>query len=299
LLDARAFFEAQRWPHGVTCPFCNKRETVSPLRGESMGPGWYFCNSCNRQKFTVRTGSVMERSHIPLAKWALGFRLMAASKKGMSAKQIERMLGITYRAAWFMCHRIREAMRDDKADPIGGEGKIIEAHETFVGGKAKNVHKGKPIPKKAPVVALVERSGKLRARHVVDVTAKSLRKVLDTRANKKSELHTDEAAVYLWLGREFAKHRTVNHSAKEYVSKDGQVYVNTAESFFAIFKRGIYGTFHALSEKHLHRYTTEFEFRWNHRAALEIDDEARTSAAIKGAAGKRLTYRPSDSAQDA
>ena len=252
--------------------------------------GLYQCNSC-REQFSVTVGTVFERSKIPLHKWVLATHLMAASKKGMSSKQFQRMLGVSYKTAWFMTMRIREAMRDGKAGPIGGEGKIVESDETFVGGKAKNVHKGKPIPKKKPGVALVERGGKMRARHVADVTAKSLRKVLNTQASQKSELHTDDAAVYLWLGREFAKHRTVNHSAKEYVSKDGQAHVNTAESFFAIFKRGVYGTFHAISEQHLQRYATEFEFRWNHRAALEIDDFTRADAILKGAKGKRLTYR--------
>lgn len=290
---AREFFERERWPDGVVCPFCDKREGVSRLNGKSMGSGWYYCNSCDQKKFTVRTGSVMERSHIPLAKWALGFRLMAASKKGVSAKQLERMLGVTYRAAWFMAHRIREAMSiDPKSGPIGGEGKIIESDETFVGGKKRNVHRGKPEPKKHAVHALVERGGQMRVKHVADVTAKTLRHSLVTMASRKSELHTDDAIAYYWLGREFAKHKTVNHSQDEYF-KDGAG-VQSAEAFFAILKRGVYGTFHSVSEAHLQRYCNEFAFRWNTRSSLGVEDAERASLAIKGAAGKRLTYRRSD-----
>jgi transposase-like protein len=292
---ARSFFEKERWPHGVVCPFCEKQEGVSSLNGKSMGAGWYYCNSCDQKKFTVRTGTVMERSHIPLAKWALGFRLMAASKKGVSSKQLQRMLGITYKAAWFMSHRIREAMSiDASAGPIGGEGKVIEADETFVGGKKKNVHKGKPEPKKHAVHALVERGGEMRVKHVADVTAKTLRHNLVTMASRKSELHTDESLTYYWMGKEFAKHKTVNHSQDEYF-KDGAG-VQSAEAFFAILKRGVYGTFHSVSEAHLQKYCNEFAFRWNTRSSLGIEDDERASLAVKGAVGKRLTYRPANKA---
>jgi transposase-like protein len=293
---ARAYFEKERWSDGVNCPFCGSLTDVAPLGGESMGPGWYFCSTC-RDKFTVRVGSVMERSHIPLHKWALAFRLMAASKKGMSAKQLERMLDMSYRTAWFMAHRIRKAMSpSENAGPIGGKGKVIESDETFVGGKKKNVHKGKPEPKKHAVHASVERGGKMRAKHVADVSAMTLRHNLVTMASRKSELHTDEALAYDHIGKEFARHRTVNHSRDEYF-KDGAG-VQSAESFFAILKRGVYGTFHTISEKHLHRYVDEFAFRWNTRSALGIEDEERASRAVKGAEGKRLTYRRPDQAKD-
>lgn len=193
---ARKFLEKERWPNGPVCPFCGGLDDVRPLGGKSMGPGWYFCNACDRQKFTVRTGSIMERSHVPLAKWAMAFRLFAASKKGISAKQLERMLGVSYRTAWFIGHRIREAMRDDAPTTLGGEGKVIESDETFVGGKKKNVHRGRPEPKKHAVHALVERGGEMRAKHVADVTAKTLRQNLVTMASRKSELHTDDALTY-------------------------------------------------------------------------------------------------------
>jgi transposase-like protein len=294
---ARVHLETQLWPDGPVCPHCGSYEAKA-LAGKAHRKGLYQCNGC-REQFSVTVGTVFERSKIGLHKWVLATHLMSASKKGMSAKQIERMLGVTYKTAWFMMHRIREAMSPDpvsKTGPIGGEGKIIESDETFVGGKKKNVHNGKPEPKKHPVVALVERGGQVRAKHVADVTAKTVRQVLVTNASRKSELHTDDALIYYWLGREFAKHRSVNHSAGEYVSKDDGAHSNTAESFFAILKRGIMGSFHSVSETHLQRYVDEFAFRWNHRASLDIDDFARANAILKGATGKRLTYRRPDQA---
>ena len=292
---ARQFLENERWPDGVLCPFCNSRENVARLNGKSMGPGWYYCNSCNQRKFTVRSGSIMERSHVPLAKWALAFRLMAASKKGMSAKQLQRMLCVTYRTAWFMNHRIREAMGlSTTAGPIGGEGKVVESDETFVGGKKKNVHRGKPEPKKHAVHALVERGGQMRASHVPDVSAKTLRKAIAKHVDKKSTMNTDDALAYYHMSKEFAAHGVVNHSKDEYVSKDGQTHIQSAESFFAILKRGVMGSFHSVSEQHLGRYVDEFAFRWNTRSALGIEDVERASLLVKAGVGKRLTYRRPD-----
>jgi transposase-like protein len=289
---ARAFFEKQRWPNGPVCPFCDQQDAVQRLGGAAGASGKIFCKAC-RKKFFVSVGTVMESSHLPLTKWLMAFRLMASSKKGVSAHQVHRMLGITYKTAWFLCHRVREAMgiAPEQADPLGGEGKIVESDETFVGGKAKNVHRGMPVPKKQPVVALIERGGKMRARHVADVTAKTLRKTMKELASTKSELHTDDSLASYWIGPEFAKHRAVNHSKGEYVSKDGAAHINTAESFFAILKRQVYGTHHAISEAHLQRYVTEAEFKWNNRSSVGVEDEARANAAIKGAEGKRLTYR--------
>lgn len=298
---ARAYFEEERWPNGVICPFCNQKAGVRKLGGASLGPGWYFCNQCDQKKFTVRTGSIMERSHIPLAKWAMGFRLMASSKKGVSAKQIERMLGIQYKSAWFMMHRIREAMAPapvKDTGPLGGAGKVVQSDETFVGGKKKNVHKGKPEPKKRPVLALVENGGQMRAKHIPNVTSKTVKEVLRTNVSRKSELHTDDSLVYHWLGREFAKHRSVNHSQDEYVGPDGET-VNTAEAFFALLKRGLMGSFHSVSEQHLQRYVDEFVFRWNTRQALEINDTQRAAFMVKAGVGKRLTYRRLDQTEDA
>ena len=306
---ARAWLESERWPDGPVCPHCGglhagkierKVETPKPpKRGKKYRPqreGLYYCGACESQ-FTVTVKTVMERSHIPLNKWVFAFRLMAASKKGMSAKQIERMLGVSYRTAWFLMHRIREAMSPaaaTKSGPLGGSGKIVESDETFVGGKAKNVKKGKPVPKKYPVVALVERDGEMRVKHVADVTARTVRQVLVTQVSRKSELHTDDSLVYYWLGREFSKHRSVNHSAEEYVGKHGQ-HVNTAESYFALLKRGIMGSFHSVSEAHLQRYADEFAFRWNYR---KVDDTERTVALVKASGGKRLTYRRPNQAEN-
>lgn len=285
---ARAFLEQERWPDGPVCPYCHGHKNVVRLGGQAASKGQVLCRPC-RKKFTVTVGTVMERSHIPLTKWLMAFRLMAASKKGISAHQMHRMMGITYKTAWFMNHRIREAMGLPKSSgPIGGEGKTVESDETFVGGKAKNVKRGKPTPKKHPVVALIERDGEMRAKHVADVTAKTVREVLVTQVSRKSELHTDDSLVYYWLGREFAKHRKVNHSKDEYVGKDGE-HCNTCESYFALLKRGIMGSFHSVSEAHLQRYADEFAFRWNYR---KVDDEARANAIIKAVGGKRLTYRP-------
>ena len=249
---AVAHLEASRWSDGVVCPLCNSAK-VHRMGGKTQA-GMFQCNGC-REKFTARTGTVMERSHIPIHKWLLAMHIMAASKKGVSAKQIERTLGVSYKTAWVLMHRIREAMTAatvKDAGPLGGKGKVVESDETYVGGKAKNVKNGKPVPPKRPVVALVERGGQLRAKHVADVTAKTVRDVLVTQVSRKSELNTDDSLVYYWVGREFAKHRSVNHSKDEYVGKHGET-VNTAESFFSLLKRGIMGSFHSVSEQHLQR----------------------------------------------
>jgi transposase-like protein len=289
---AREFLESERWPDGPVCPFCGGLDDVRALHGESMGAGWYYCNACDQQKFTVRTGSIMERSHVPLAKWAMAFRLFAASKKGVSAKQLQRMLGVSYKTAWFIGHRIREACTPTAgAPPLGGAGKVLESDETFVGGKKKNVHKGKPEPKKKPVHALVERGGRVSAKHIADVTAATLRDTLEKAADRKSALHTDDSLANLSIGKDFAEHRSVAHTLGEYVSKDGKAHTQTVESFFAILKRGVMGSFHSVSEQHLDRYVQEFAFRWNTRSSLGIEDAERASLMVKAASGKRLTYR--------
>jgi transposase-like protein len=290
---ARLIFEAIQWPDGATCPHCGLIETVAPLGGKSMGPGWYWCSQC-REKFTVRVGSVMERSHIPMHKWLLAFRLMNASKKGMSAHQLHRMLGVAYRSAWFMAHRIRLAQDDKAPTPLGGEGKFVEADETYVGGKARN-RKGK-TPKKEAVFSLVERGGKVRSFHVANVTATTLRPIIVTVASRKSHFRTDESGVYWAVGEEYKTHQTVNHSVEEYVR--GDAHTNTIEGYFSILKRGIIGTYHHISEAHLHRYLAEFDFRYSHRVKLGFDDGERARLAIRGAAGKRLTYRQPDQRAD-
>ncbi|MCH7540339.1 MAG: IS1595 family transposase [Proteobacteria bacterium] len=284
---ARKHLEASRWPNGPYCPHCGTTN-VHRMAGKTQS-GMFLCREC-RSKFTVRVGTIFERSHIPLRKWLLGFRLMAASKKGMSAHQLHRSLGITYKSAWFMAHRIREAMTNPNASPIGGENKVVEVDETFIGGKAKNRAYRKTPPKKQAVMTLVERDGEARSFHVANVSAKALRPAIVKTASRKSYLMTDESRSYVRVGREFAGHGTVVHSANEYV-RGGFWHVNTAESYFSILKRGVFGTFHNVSEAHLHRYLAEFDFRFNTR---KIDDATRTALAIKGAEGKRLTYRQPD-----
>lgn len=292
---ARAYFEAQRWPDGPVCTHCGEAHDVRRMEGAAHRAGLLQCNSCSGQ-FSVTLGTVMESSHVPLTKWALAFHKMAASKKGISAKQMQRELALgSYRTAWFMCHRIREAMGlDEKAGPIGGRGKTVESDETFVGGKKKNVHNGKPEPKKHAVHALVERGGKVRATHVPDVSAKTLRATIAKHVANGTTMNTDDALAYYWMSKEFANHGVVNHSRDEYVSKDGKTHIQSAEAFFAILKRGVMGSFHSVSEQHLHRYVDEFAFRWNARSALGIEDAERAALMVKGAEGKRLTYRNPD-----
>jgi transposase-like protein len=284
--------EASRWPNGeVHCPHCGSL-SVHRMAGKTQA-GMFLCNDC-RDKFTCRTGTVMERSHIPLHKWLLAIHLMTTSKKGISAHQLFRNLGFgSYRTAWFLAHRIREAMTDDVATsgPLGGAGKTVEVDETVVGGKKPNRAYGEPAPKKI-VLALIERDGRARSFHVANVTAKKLRPIVMRNVSRKSTLHTDEAAYYVRMGREFAEHKAVDHSRLEYAYKyDGRtVSTNTAENYFSILKRGIYGVYHSVSEAHLSRYLAEFDFRYSNRSALGIEDAERAAKALKGIEGKRLTY---------
>ncbi len=294
---ARAHMESIRWPHGPFCPHCGAVEGITRLAGESHRAGLHQCNAC-RGHFTVTNGSVMESSHIPLPKWVLAFHLMAASKKGVSAKQIERMLGISYKTAWFMMHRIREAMSEPNAAPVGGEGKVIEADEAYHGRKETPVpsaqREGRPYLKrklkdqKRPILALVERGGEARVKHVNHVTGATVRDFLVKNADRKSRLHTDESNLYPRIGAEFATHETVNHSAHEYAR--GDVTTNSVEGFFGVFKRGMVGVYQHCGEQHFQRYLDEFTFRYNNRSKLGIEDTERAILAIKGAEGKRLMY---------
>jgi transposase-like protein len=290
---ARKHLETLRWPDRAYCPHCGEAENVHLLEGKSTRPGLYQCNSC-LQAFTVTVGTVMERSHIPLQKWVLAFHLMNASKKGMSAYQMHRMLGVTYKSAWFMCHRIREAMRDANPSAMGGEGKSVQADETYYGNskRAKSYRKGHRYKNK--VVALVEPNGRARAFKVEKANMSTVRKILVTNVRRTSELHTDESPIYKEVGREFAAHKTVEHGWNQqgyYVGADGQT-TNNVENFFGVFKRGMKGVYHFCGEQHLQRYLDEFSFRYSNRAGLGVDDLERAALAIKGATGKRLTYRP-------
>ncbi|MFY9656897.1 MAG: IS1595 family transposase [Methylocystis sp.] len=288
---AREWIEASRWPNGeVSCPHCGSIK-VRRMGGKTQA-GMFLCNDC-RDKFTCRTGTVMERSHVPLHKWLLAIHLMASSKKGISAHQLMRNLGLgSYRTAWFLAMRIREAMGlgpETGEGPLGGANKVVEADESYVGGKAKNRAFREPAPKKA-VVTLVERDGRARSFHVANVTGKSVRAVLDKHASKESTLMTDDSTIYPKIGEKFANHHSVNHSADEYVRLGGYVHTNTVEGYYSILKRGITGVYHSVSEAHLHLYLAEFDFRYSNRSKLGIEDAERAAKALKGAEGKRLMY---------
>ena len=334
--EAFAHLESIVWPDGKpVCPHCGvidnagKLENVVPRRkvkdaegnhkvdenGELMWKysperhGLYKCREkvCRKQ-FTVRVGTVFESSHVPLHKWLQAAYLMMSSKKGISSKQLERILEVTYKTAWFMSHRLREAMTRGSMPPMGGEGSVIEADETYIGSKlttaqrrgpAKYVrtvdNKLKRLPKggfghKHTVVSLVERGGKVRSFHVKSATTATVSKLLMENADRKSRLMTDEAKFYKNVGAKFESYETVKHKHKEYVR--GDVYTNTIEGYFSVFKRGMKGVYQHCNEKHLHRYLAEFDFRYNNRERLGVNDMERTEAALAGIVGKRLTYHP-------
>ena len=290
---AREALEAERWPDGPVCPHCGGVDKIGAVEGKSHRPGLYYCGDCKGQ-FTVTVGTIFERSKVPLNKWWLAAHLMGSSKKGFSAHQLHRSIGVTYKTAWFMFHRLREAMRELNPEPMGGEGKIIEADETYVGGAERNKHKSKRLHAgrggvgKEPVFSLVERGARVRSMHVASVTSKTLREVLVSQVHRSSRLMTDESSVYLGPGHEFASHETVGHKAEEYVR--GEAHTQTIEGYFSILKRGIFGTYHHVSPQHLKRYRGEFDFRYNERQALGVNDAQRTKKIMKGAEGKRLTY---------
>ncbi len=303
---AREHLEALHWSNGPFCPHCGsfnaKRLPAQKGRKTKAHPegvirkGVVQCNDC-RQQYTVTVGTVFESSKVPLNKWLLANHMLCASKKGISGHQMARMLGVTYKTAWFMMHRIREAMKDTDTTPIGGYGKTIEADETYIGGKVTNRHQHvrkarggnrvSPFKDKQPVVSLVERDGKVRSFHVANVTANTLRHVLVTNADRGSWLMTDEHSGYKTVGKEFVGHGVVAHSRGEY-GRATYFHSNTVENFFSILKRGITGVYHHVSETHLKRYITEFDFRYNTRG---LNDFERSEEALMGSRGKRLTYR--------
>ena len=287
---AREHLEALHWPYGPVCPCCGTLDRITKLAGKSTRPGVYKCNECAKP-FTVTVGTVFEDSKIPLNKWLLAFRLLNGAKKGFSAHEMHRALGITYKSAWFLMHRIRASMEGAApTGPLGGNNTTVEVDETYVGGKAKNRATRKPAPKKA-VVALVERNGNARSFHVANVTAKDVRPLVVSHVDRASFLMTDESPIYTRMGKEFAAHATVNHSAGEYVSLK-TLHSNTVENFFSIFKRGVIGTYHHMSDAHLGRYCAEFDFRYNTRGIIDAE---RADEAVKGARGQRLTYRQPNS----
>jgi len=291
---ARKSLEAILWPSGPVCAHCG----VIDHAYATKRPGVFRCaeKEC-RKDFTVTMGTVMERSHIALHKWLQAFHLMCSSKKGISAHQLHRTLDIGYEAAWFMAHRIRECMRSGGLGPLGGEGKVVEADETYF-GKPEQPHVSKQregrryknkVRNSRAVVALVERGGNARSFHIPVADQVSVQKILRENIARESILHTDESNLYRRVADHMAEHRSVKHSAGEYVR--GDVTTNTVEGYFSIFKRGMRGTYQHCKEKHLHRYLAEFDFRYNHRVKLGFNDGERAVLAVKSAAGKRLTYR--------
>ena len=302
---AREWLEARVWPKGPICPHCGATgDDVTALNGKAHRPGLYQCSQC-REQFTVTVKTVFERSKIPLSKWLAALFLLTASKKGISAHQVHRSLGISYKSSWFMMHRLREAMRSGGLlPPIGGEGKVVEADETYFGmipkdeimpraighGKTKvGKRAGIRRPAYRAVFALVERGGKARTFHIAQADQNTVHAIMKANVTKESRIHTDESHIYKLAPWHFDQHEAIKHSTKEYVR--GDVTTNTVEGYFSIFKRGMKGVYQHCDEKHLHRYLAEFDFRYNTRTALGFNDIMRAEALAEGIKGKRLTYR--------
>lgn len=290
---AREYLEATRWANGVCCPHCGGTEKCKKLEGKKHRPGLYQCGDC-RQQFTVTVGTVFERSKVPLNKWLLATHLMASSKKGMSAHQLHRSLGVTYKTAWFMFHRIREAMRNGDLSPMGGNGGAVEADETFIGRepgeKGRKAAKSRGYQHKMKVLSLVDRETGVARSFVVDkVDTATIQPIVRENLAREARLMTDEGSWYGPIGKDFADHQKVFHSHDEYVR--GEAHTNTIEGFFSIFKRGMKGVYQHCSKRHLHRYVAEFDFRYSNRVAKGVNDTTRAALIIKGAEGKRLTYR--------
>jgi transposase-like protein len=287
--EAFAYVEARIWPNGPVCPHCGGVERISKMQGKSTRKGLYKCYQC-RKPFTVRMGTIFESSKVPLQVWLMAMHLIAGSKKGISSHQLARTLGLTVKTAWFLSHRIREAMREGGLAPFGAGGGAVEVDETYIGRKA-----GAGLPKggwghKTTVLGLVDRNtGKSRFFHVDG--GKEIQGIVLENLSREARLTTDEHVMYRRIGREFAEHDSVMHYNKEYVR--GDVTTNTIEGAFSIFKRGMRGIYQHCAEKHLHRYLAEFEFRYSHREAHGVDDAARADKMLRGIVGKRLTYKKS------
>jgi transposase-like protein len=287
---AREHLEALNWPNGPVCPHCGTINEATKLEGKSTRPGVYKCRACQKP-FSVTVGTVFERSKIKLNVWVHAVDLYTASKKGFSAHQLHRTLGVTYKTAWFMAHRIREAMRELNPGPMGGSGKVVESDETYI-GKLEGAPKGRRKPGPAfrnIVLTLVEREGSARSFHINSTTLNEISKIVRENVKQETIINADEGVWYKQLGAHFLSHDTVNHSREEYAR--GDITTNTVEGYYSIFKRGMKGIYQHCSEKHLHRYLAEFDFRYSNRAALGVSDAMRADKAMKGIVGKRLTYR--------
>jgi transposase-like protein len=289
--SAYSFLEARLWPNGPVCPHCGSKERITKLKGKSTRIGTYKCNAC-RKPFTVKVGTVFESSHIPLSTWLQAIYLMCASKKGISSNQLYRTLGVTLKTAWFMSHRIREAMRKGSLAPFGGSGRTVESDETFLWNDPE-----KPVSfgygHKNKILSLVDReSGEVRSMPVDSLSRRTIVPILKANIARESRVVTDEAGQYQFLWLDFAEHGQVCHSKGEYVSRDDpEIHTNTVEGYFSIFKRGMRGVYQHCGRQHLHRYLAEFDFRYSNRVAKGIDDPDRAGKLLDGVVGKRLTYQ--------
>jgi len=285
---AFAYVERIVWPNGPVCPHCGGVERISKMQGSATRKGLHKCYQCRKQ-FTVRQGTIFESSHVPLHIWLQAIFLVAGSKKGVSSNQLSRTLGVTLKTAWFMSHRIREAMRDGSLAPMGGAGGVVEVDETFIGSK-KGVERGRGGAHKIPVLSLVHReTGKSRSFVIDRVNVDSVIPIVRANIDRETYIMTDEGTHYSKLRDGFLGHGTVNHRLGEYGR--GIIHSNTVEGYFSIFKRGMRGVYQWCSEKHLHRYVAEFDFRYSNRIALGCDDSERADRLLRGIVGKRLTYR--------
>jgi transposase-like protein len=294
--EAYAYVEARVWPNGPVCPHCGNADQarIRLMQGKSTRIGVRQCNEC-RKPFTVKVGTIFEASHVPLRLWLQAIHLICSSKKGISANQLHRILGVTLKTAWFMGHRIREAMREGGLAPMGGAGSIVEVDETFFGRKQGVKPKRGWVHHKSTVLTLVERGGSARSFHVESVRQEDVLPIIRANLDRESHVMTDEAARYSKLGDEFAKHDAVDHSREEYAYHDRKtgtlIGTNTVEGYYSIFKRGMKGIYQHCQEKHLHRYLAEFDFRYSNRVRLGVNDVERADRALKGVVGKRLTYQ--------
>jgi transposase-like protein len=280
------YVESVIWANGKNCPHCKSEAKIYELKGKSTRESLHKCGDCRKQ-FTVRVGTIFEDSHIPLHEWLQAIFLLASSKKGISSHQLHRTLQITYKSAWFLSHRIREAMKPSgDIDMMGGEGKIVEADETYIGNKGKQKEGARGWSHKEKVFSLVERGGKVRSHHVQLTNVKTLLPILQNSVRQETILMTDEARQYIKIGKEFKQHGVVVHSKKEYVRDS--THTNTIEGFFSIFKRGMKGVYQHCKSNHLKRYLCEFDFRYNTK---DITDSDRAETVLAGVMGKRLTYR--------
>ena len=313
---ALAWVEARVWPEGPVCPHCGGVERIGKMKGKATRIGLYKCYQCRKQ-FTVKVGTVFEDSHVPMNLWLQAMYLLCSSKKGISSNPLSRTLGVTLKTAWFMGHRIREAMRVVGVTPMGGAGGIVESDETYFGtvdgesgreaarARIRRAKKGRPgRSHKNAVLTLVERGGGARSFHIDGAAISDIMPIVRANVTREATIMTDEAKHYYDVAKDFAGHGTVKHSEDEYVRNEvwidkanrlhvEPIHTNTVEGYYSIFKRGMKGVYQHCAEKHLHRYLAEFDFRYSNRVKLGVDDVERTARAVKGIVGKRLTYRTS------